>query len=183
MLHLCAPLLLVINQSPTYQHRVTHSSAFPSIPMETGVFRIHSPHRILRGVGGGLRLVPNSTMPPVRTSASSVLVGFDVCTHDGDRWNARMISSGKYECDLFLMDSQTLQRKVSAKIKVVQQGNGHSIDTTLTLFDPAVLTNQSTLSLATVVRCMSRFNGFGRPVPIVKHELGLHRHYRRMAIA
>ncbi len=47
----------------------------------------------------------------------------------------------KGECNLFLMDSETLQHKVMAKIKVVPyaDGAGHSISASLTLFDASIL--------------------------------------------
>ena len=101
---------------------------------------IHSPRRILQEIGG-LHLVPNSTTPPVRTSPSSVLMGFDVVTHEGNLWNARILSNDKKECDLFLMDSHTLQPIVMAKLRVPAP------------FSPPLLSHmdQTTISLNVIV--------------------------------
>jgi hypothetical protein len=171
------PLLFAIGHPPTYQHTL----AFPSTSQEAGIRRIHTPHRVLREVGG-LILVPNSTTLPVRTSASSVLMGFDVQTQDGSRWSARMISNGQNECDLFLMDSETLQRKIMAKLRVIPCGVGHSVDARLTLFDTAMLM-QSSFLLQWVEMLRFIFQGScSKRVLLDRRDLGLHRRYRRMVI-
>jgi hypothetical protein len=177
------PLLFAISQPPVYQHHLTHTLAFPSVPQETGFRRIHSPHRVLREVGG-LALVPNSTTPPVRTGASSVLMGFDVRTQDGRLWSARMISNGRSECDLFLMDSATLQRKAMAKLRVVPCGAGHSVDARLTLFDATMLIHSAGVLLVPwVATIRSLVQGpCSKLVSLDRQDLGLHRRYRRMVV-
>ena len=137
-----APLLLLAFTLHPPPHTATlRTFEFPSsLPPETGFRRIHFPQRVLTVVGG-LALVPNSTLPPVRSGAPAVVVmGFEVQTIAGRRWSARLISSRRDECDLFLMDSETLQRTAAAKLRVTPRsdgGEGHSIATRLTLFEEA----------------------------------------------
>ena len=173
------PLLsFAINSPPP--HNLFHTTEFPYLPQETGFRRIHSPQRVLQRIGG-LALIPNSTLSPVRSGASTVLMGFDVQTRDGCRWSARMISSRRDECDLFLMDSETLQRKAMAKIKVVPyaDGAGHSISASLTLFDASILLWRIGFTVpwtAMLWQCR-------RKEALHRRELSLHRTYVRMILS
>ena len=139
--------------------------------------RIHSPRRILHAIGGGLALVPNSTTPPVRISPSSVLMSFDVAARNGRHWNARILTSRKDECDLFLMDRATLQPLVLAKLKASLPGIGPpTVSVSITVFDAASFIGM----LAMSVWCKIRKSHAG----LVFHRLDLvqHRQYMQMAL-
>ncbi len=184
------PLLFAI--APQYHHEMFHTVRFPNIPVERGIHYIHSPQRILQGISG-LALVPNSTTPPVRTSSSSVVMAFDVLTLDGNKWNARMMSSGKDECDVFLMDSVTLQRRALARIRVernkgvMDYDHGHTVAASLTVFDINTLAALQGcfqwFSLATLCRRMQGQYSIMRNRSVIqKRELKLHRLYRAMVV-
>jgi hypothetical protein len=179
------PILLAINHQPIHQHhQLTHHITFPETPLETGIHRIHSPLRIFRSIGGSLYLIPNSTSTPVRTSASSVLIAFDVRTIEGNRWNARMISNERSVCDIFFMDSETLQRKAMLKMRVAPfNAGGHSIAASLTLFDFDVLKFSCALFVAAISSSYWSDCTRSRSVMVKrKCELNLHRLYRRMVV-
>ena len=176
------PILFAMHQ-PVQHHHLSHLLTFPNTSFETGIHRIHSPLRILRGIsGGGLTLIPNSTTAPVRTSASSVLIAFDVKTIDGNRWNARMISNERSMCEVFLMDSVTLQRKAMLKLSVAPHHTdiGHSISTSLTLFDIGTIVYSGTWLMAMMSCCCSMLNQKCNHMTARNHELELHRTYKLM---
>ena len=170
------PVLFAINQP--IHHHFSRLLTFPEIPFEKAINRIHSPLRVLRVVGGGLSLIPNSTSAPVRTSASSVLIAFDVQTIDGSRWNARMISNERNACEVFLMDSVTLQRKATLKMSVATRGIGHSISANLTLFDFSTLMYSSVWLMAMISSSSLKCNHGARVRR--NFELHLHRMYKQM---
>ena len=183
-------LPLLFATVPQYHHEMFHTLRFPNTPEERVIHYIHSPRRILQRISG-LTLVPNSTTPPVRTSSSSVVMAFDVLTLDGNKWNARMMSSGKDECDVFLMDSVTLQRRAMARIRVernkgaVGGNHGHTVAASLTVFDiNNLVVLQGCLhwfGLATLHRWMQcQYNIMHSRSLIQKRELKLHRLYRAM---
>ena len=175
------PLLFAINHHavPIHHHHQSQITHFLDIAFETGVRRIHSPQRILRSVGGGgLTLIPNSTTHPVRTSASSVVIGFDVRAGNSDRWSARLMSSCREECDVFLMDSKTLQRKAMAKIKVEKSNTGgHLVATSITLFDLSAVALMMYSKLLTALSGMAASSSHSfRP------DISFHILYRRMVV-
>lgn len=173
---LVIPLLsFVVNR---LQHNLFQTFDFPNLPQETGYRRIHSPQHVLQRLGG-LSLIPNSTLSPVRSGASTVVMGFDVQTRSGSRWSARMISSRRDECDLFLMDSETLQRKAMVKIKVTPHRDGdggHSIAADLTLFGASLLLWHCGLMTPSVCSWGKAGKSLNR------NELGLHRLFMRMIL-
>ena len=176
-------LLFTLSHPPSITRNYFHKNLtifHPDVPLETGVRHLHTPQRVLRSVGGGgLVLIPNSTTRPVRSSQSSVVMGFDVQTVGGERWSARVISNGKEECNLFLMDSTTLQRKAMAKLKVgrCNSTQGHTVTTSLTVFD---------LSAFAILHSAVLWWWWWHGVQCLRlskaADFGLHMLYRRMVV-
>jgi hypothetical protein len=173
MLFMLFPLLFTFNHIQNW---------FPArrFPAGIGERFIHSPHRIVNEVGG-ISFVSNSTTPPVRTSASSVLMGFDVVTYEGARWNARILSSSKKECDLFLMDCHTLQPIVMAKLRVPAPSSqmDSTISLNVTVFDTVMFLK---LVAASYWNKFVRFRCRKVTYVPLREDLTQHKQYARMVL-
>jgi hypothetical protein len=172
------PLLFASN----HIHHWSSICRIPCRSLELEKYFIHSPHRIL-GEVGSLTLVPNSTALPVRTSTSSVLMAFDVNTCSGKRWNARILSSNRHECDLFLMDSATLKPIVMAKFQVISNTptpRTGALDFTLCvsfiIFDAAVFLQLLILSH------LNKVVPIKHKILFQKKDVVQHRRYKRMVV-
>ena len=84
-----------------------------------------------------------------------------------------MMSNEEHQCDIFLMDSSTLQPIVLARFEAVEsKKTGHSVFATLTLFDPV-----------TFLWLMTSFLIFSKPANLpTKEDFNRHRLYRRMIL-
>jgi hypothetical protein len=163
------PLLFALNHN-----QMIH---FSSSPVGFRELHIHSPYRILSRVVG-LAFVPNSTTQPVRTNATSVLMGFDVDTLNGGRWNARILSSCKEESEIFLMDNTTLMPIAFAKLKSMQGTDYSQVSITATCFDLITILGV----LAT--HCCRRISLWKAvdETRLLRRDVALHRKYARMVL-
>jgi hypothetical protein len=176
------PLILFATNS--HQFHLNTAFKIPLKQLKSNEHCIHSPHRIL-GQIGCMNLIPNSTSAPVQTGTSSVLMSFDVDTGIGTNWNARILSSHRDTCDLFLMDSATLMPIVFVNLKAAvavsdYPGNAAkylSVSANMTFFDLITFIRVMTVACwkkhSTVSDVRQSFH---------KRDVARHMQYTRMAL-
>ncbi len=175
-------LLFILFATNSHQFHLNTAFKIPLKQLKSNEHCIHSPHRIL-GQIGCMNLIPNSTSAPVQTGTSSVLMSFDVDTGIGTNWNARILSSHRDTCDLFLMDSATLMPIVFVNLKAVVSdypGNTAkylSVSANVTFFDLITFIRVMTVAYwkkySTVSDVRQSFH---------KGDVALHLQYTRMAL-
>jgi len=110
-------------------------------------------------------------------------MSFDIDTLSGMRWNARMLSSGKDECELFLMDSVTLMPILFAKLRAISSQteavSGFSrVSADFTFFDFLAFLGVMAASFRVKLCAGAMANGN----LFTKRDIALHKKYMRMVL-
>lgn len=184
MFHLCSLLLLILFATNSHQFHLNTAFKIPLKQLQPNEHCIHSPHRIL-GQIGCMNLIPNSTSTPVQTGVSSVLMSFDVNTGIGTKWSARILSSHRDTCDLFLMDSATLMPIMFVNLKAAKDVSDCrgasvkclSVSANVTFFD--LITSIRVMAVACWKKCTTVSDV---RQSFQKMDVALHVQYKRMAL-